>query len=580
MLVPSGDYGAVKTFSRSSYDLTLSDGRALTITMVANTAHIRSTSTDTDTGNQLNVLIVTDAGQPGAVLLGDTIVGRTCHLNPTAVQMTIRPRASYGAGSGSLITITSEEVDNSLDASGNPARNHGFKIGALWSVSASSGNVLHPIKFQSVQFYRNVHSTQAFFDQNNASGYGYRFDDCKISCGPSVATPVNNPGFDLNRGSFVTNCTFTNCGKCLSALDGTLTASRNIFGPKMRNDAIALSKGDHVVTDNFFYDWNWVVGNHPDSIQHNAISNDQTYSIGTIARNISVRGAGTPGFIDAQGFFARNQTHSDSYDGTVAINNIFGLTMANMFWLSTQANPNYSYNTALADFAQQPVVTDDPPGSNPNSFLKVDSNLDGTLTAGGAGYVDGTYGAHPAAGVPLTGGGGSGMLAQLTVTGGAVTDFVIRKQGSGYAVGDVLGVAASSVGGAGSGFQLTTRSLAGSGGTFNGNLVNALDLSANTTIVSQLNNVPLPIFVDDKSATLARYRGALPNYTGDPADLNTRAKVLLAYTPLAGGTAMSGGSYAGALFPATAGETTGAWNDGSAFDPGNPTWVASHPPAT
>lgn len=579
LLVPAGTYGAVKSYSLSSYSLILSDGRALGITMLTNAAHVRDHSTDADATNQVNMLLATDLGASGALVLGDTIIGRTCQLNAPAAQMTIRPRASYAAGSGPNIIITSEEIDTSLDAAGNPARNHGFKIGALWSNSASSGDVDYPIVFRSVQFYRNVHATQPFFDQNNNNGYGYTFEDCKTSCGPGVATPELNPGFDLNRGSTVTNCTFSRTGKAVTGLRGTPTVTHCIFGPYVPNDAIAFAFFDAVIEDNFFYDWIWTPGNHPDAMQHNALDGGGTGSLGSIKRNISVRGAGTPGYIDAQGWFARNQTTSEVYEDTVAQNNIFGMTMANMFLLSTQVDPNYSFNTALADFAQQPVITEDPPGSSPNSFLLVDNNLDGTLTAGGTGYTNGSYGGNP--GVALTGGTGSGMTATLTVSGGAVTAFVIRAQGSGYAPGQVLSVSNALVGGTGSGFQLTLRSLGGSGGVFDNNLLNAMDTAANTTIVSQTNNVLLPINPANKPATLASYQAAIPNYTGDPTLLNTRAKVLFAYTPLAGGTAeRPDGTYAGALFPATAGNTIGAWNDGSVYDPGNPTWVAAHPPAT
>ncbi len=52
---------------------------------------------------------------------------------------------------------------------------------------------------------------------------------------------------------------------------------------------------------------------------------------------------------------------------------------------------------------------------------------------GGTGYTNGVY-----QNIPLTGGQGSGALANITVAGGAVTNVAIVNPGSFYVVGDVL----------------------------------------------------------------------------------------------------------------------------------------------
>lgn len=57
----------------------------------------------------------------------------------------------------------------------------------------------------------------------------------------------------------------------------------------------------------------------------------------------------------------------------------------------------------------------------------------GTITNGGTSYTDGFY-----AGIPLTGGAGSGATANITVAGGIVTNVVIARAGSGYAAANVL----------------------------------------------------------------------------------------------------------------------------------------------
>jgi hypothetical protein len=78
-----------------------------------------------------------------------------------------------------------------------------------------------------------------------------------------------------------------------------------------------------------------------------------------------------------------------------------------------------------------------------------------TLTAGGTLYTNGTY-----AQVALTGGTGTGATADIVISGNAVTTVALRNPGQGYVVGDVLSVAAASVGGTGSGFQATVATTA------------------------------------------------------------------------------------------------------------------------
>jgi hypothetical protein len=73
---------------------------------------------------------------------------------------------------------------------------------------------------------------------------------------------------------------------------------------------------------------------------------------------------------------------------------------------------------------------------------------------GGSGYTNGTYG-----GVPLTGGNGSNATANITVSGGIVTQVAILNPGVTYVVGDVLSAAAANIGGTGSGFSVPISSV-------------------------------------------------------------------------------------------------------------------------
>jgi hypothetical protein len=73
----------------------------------------------------------------------------------------------------------------------------------------------------------------------------------------------------------------------------------------------------------------------------------------------------------------------------------------------------------------------------------------GTITAGSL-YTNGTYN-----NVLLSGGSGSGVYADIVVTGQVVTSVVIKNNGSFYVIGDQLTCPSSSIGGSGSGFLYT-----------------------------------------------------------------------------------------------------------------------------
>lgn len=95
----------------------------------------------------------------------------------------------------------------------------------------------------------------------------------------------------------------------------------------------------------------------------------------------------------------------------------------------------------------------------PESIVQGALKILGAITAGSA-YTNGTY-----FGVPLTGGSGSGATARIVVSGGAVTSVTLQNPGVFYAVGDTLSVAASSVGGTGSGFSIPVSTVTNAAGT-------------------------------------------------------------------------------------------------------------------
>ena len=80
--------------------------------------------------------------------------------------------------------------------------------------------------------------------------------------------------------------------------------------------------------------------------------------------------------------------------------------------------------------------------------------------SGGYLYANGVY-----QNVPLTGGSGSGAVADLVVIAGAVTSVSLKFGGQFYAVGDVLSVDSNSIGGSGSGFAIAVTEISNATGT-------------------------------------------------------------------------------------------------------------------
>ena len=77
----------------------------------------------------------------------------------------------------------------------------------------------------------------------------------------------------------------------------------------------------------------------------------------------------------------------------------------------------------------------------PDSIVQGYITTLGTVT-GGSGYTNGVY-----YNVPLTGGSGSGALATIVVTNGAVVSVDLTSQGALYVVGDTLSAATTYIGG-------------------------------------------------------------------------------------------------------------------------------------
>jgi hypothetical protein len=83
------------------------------------------------------------------------------------------------------------------------------------------------------------------------------------------------------------------------------------------------------------------------------------------------------------------------------------------------------------------------------------------ITNAGTLYIPGTY-----PDIPLTGGTGSGAIANIVVgTSGTITGVTVTNGGSLYIVGDTLSANTNSIGGTGSGLTINVNSVSNSSGT-------------------------------------------------------------------------------------------------------------------
>jgi hypothetical protein len=65
----------------------------------------------------------------------------------------------------------------------------------------------------------------------------------------------------------------------------------------------------------------------------------------------------------------------------------------------------------------------------------------------------------------LTGGNGTGAVADIVVSGGGITSVSIRNGGSLYVQGDILSAPTSAIGNTGSGFSVTVATVSNPSGT-------------------------------------------------------------------------------------------------------------------
>ena len=146
----------------------------------------------------------------------------------------------------------------------------------------------------------------------------------------------------------------------------------------------------------------------------------------------------------------------EAYPNTSASNNglpkyyaLFGSQYSNANELSfiLGPTPDSSYSTELHYFYY------------PVSIVQGAVSGIGTIT-GGSLYTNGNY-----SNVPLTGGSGAGVTANITVSGQTVTSVSIKNSGNFYVAGDVLSCSNTYIGGSGSGLSIPVSAVNNTAGT-------------------------------------------------------------------------------------------------------------------
>lgn len=147
--------------------------------------------------------------------------------------------------------------------------------------------------------------------------------------------------------------------------------------------------------------------------------------------------------------FIREAYPSPTSTGLPKYYALFGSQYSNANELSfiVGPTPNVGYNVELHYFYY------------PVSIVQGAISLVGTIT-GGSLYTNGNY-----SNVPLTGGSGSGAIANITVSGQTVTSVTIKNNGNFYVAGDVLSCSNVYIGGSGSGFSIPITAINNANGT-------------------------------------------------------------------------------------------------------------------
>ena len=165
-----------------------------------------------------------------------------------------------------------------------------------------------------------------------------------------------------------------------------------------------------------------------------------------------VDGAGTYTYLlNKDVNFIREAYPSPTSTGLPKYYGLFGsqITNVNEMSLILGPTPDSSYTVEMHYFYYPPTIV-----QGQITSLNTASYNQGSL------YTNGVY-----QGVPLTGGSGNGVTADIVVSGQKITSVTLKFGGQFYVVGDILSVNPTSVGSSGSGFSITVSAISNTAGT-------------------------------------------------------------------------------------------------------------------
>ena len=189
-----------------------------------------------------------------------------------------------------------------------------------------------------------------------------------------------------------------------------------------------------------------VTGNFSTSNQYLSLPNDylSTFSMAVIKPNGEYEY-----LLNKDVNFIRQAYPNPDDEGVPKYYALFGPQYTNNNELSfiVGPTPDANYNVEMHYFYYPPTI------------VQGVVSTTGTIVPGSA-YSAGTY-----LGVNLTGGRGTGAVADIVVSGGGVTSVSIRNGGSLYIQGDILSAPTSAIGNTGSGFSVTVATVSNPTGT-------------------------------------------------------------------------------------------------------------------
>lgn len=537
------------------------------------------------TVNQINLSISTGTSLTGGGTLvlrdaGTTAVSPT-PFNPKNLEVRIRPLASYTGGG--VITVTSENPDNSPDEFGNPFRNkNGFQYGGgikFDTALVSDPSAVIPVNLSHLWCYvTDSTSVQnclqwatATGGVNNAgAGVGVNLSYIRFEIAPSGKKVE---GAKWHTGATVDHNYCRAIEKCLITT-GNSTITDNI-GEELQDDFIDIGYCNNDVERNWAFNWAGLYPNHGDFLQHNApVLTGLNCNYGTIAYNLSTLTNYQLNKGDApQGLFQRETASLNNfYNNALYTNNALNHAAQQALHFARQNNITIQYSMFLQHFNDGLPLTFT--GSISGNVLTVSSISQGGVYVGtqvanlaGGGCWNGTSPPTPPAGAGVL--CGQYITGQLTGTPHGAGTYSLGLSQTAIGSQTINNVASYSIVHSdpvpGDGTQ-------GSGLTVTNVVTNYFDFASQNGTKTLTNAVCVnatPGVCGTNNASAAANLIAFPNMTqSSNPGWTTRAIYLLAIAPAYRVTVASGGvwnpdgSYSSAVTPLDSTGNHVCWNQG------------------